>query len=206
MKISKLKINKLFGIHDYELELSFPERVRILHAQNGMGKTTVLSMVSAVLSLDIEFLNNVPFKSVLIELDNGESIEVTKEDIFSSIFESDNEAGSLDYSALYTRNDRNERTNKILFILRNGKGNEKTYETCISRENWMYENHEGRTTSNRFYYREKENHESKKGRQVNTAKSNRIFMYKMKEYASSLPVNMISADRLHSYDRRSQLV
>lgn len=42
MKLKKIKVEQLFGTYDYEIKLNDKELVTILHAPNGMGKTTLL--------------------------------------------------------------------------------------------------------------------------------------------------------------------
>lgn len=64
MKLKKIKVEQLFGTYDYEIKLNDKELVTILHAPNGMGKTTLLKLVKAIIEGDILYLDETPFKKI----------------------------------------------------------------------------------------------------------------------------------------------
>lgn len=89
MKLKNIKIDKLFGIYDYDIDMFYKEYVTILHAPNGMGKTTVLKMVKAIINGDILFLDETPFLKAKLTFDNGDYIYVSKKNVFETIFDKD---------------------------------------------------------------------------------------------------------------------
>lgn len=80
MKIKRIKIEKLFGLddNDFDIECYPNEYVTILYAFNGVGKTTLLRLVDAVLSMKMQILDSIAFKKIEIYFDNGEIITVEK--------------------------------------------------------------------------------------------------------------------------------
>ncbi len=73
-KIKSLYIEQYKGFKNFKIELD--EKLTTLVGANGTGKTTILEIIYNILSGNMEyFLDDVNFKSVLIELFNGDSIK-----------------------------------------------------------------------------------------------------------------------------------
>lgn len=89
MKLKKIKVEQLFGTYDYEIKLNDKELVTILHAPNGMGKTTLLKLVKAIIEGDILYLDETPFKKIELYFNNKEYIVVEKDEVFASELERD---------------------------------------------------------------------------------------------------------------------
>lgn len=89
MKIQKMIVEKLFGEYNYEINVETKRYVTLIHAPNGMGKTTILRLIQAVMCGDILYLDETPFKSVKLQFSNKEYIKVEKKQIFESIFSKD---------------------------------------------------------------------------------------------------------------------
>ena len=127
MRIKSITIENLFGNNQrYHLELLTPNGVTIVHAQNGMGKTTILSMIPAILNIDVAYLLSIPFKSACIILENETIICVAK--ISDSINKKTmNNVGDgsffeyMDYEALEKINYRVENGIKYSIIQPHGK-------------------------------------------------------------------------------------
>ena len=62
--IKKVTITKLWGSRDIDFTLH--KDVNILTGRNGTGKTTLINLIAATLSLDIGYLKNIIFKSIKI--------------------------------------------------------------------------------------------------------------------------------------------
>ena len=53
MQIKYFQVEKLFGQHDYKINFFQEEKVTILHAVNGRGKTTILNLIDAIVNFNI---------------------------------------------------------------------------------------------------------------------------------------------------------
>lgn len=89
MKLERMLVRELFGSYNYQINFKLNEMVTILHAPNGFGKTTVLKLIKAIIEGDIVFLDETPFKEVILQFDNGDKIQVTKDRTFESFLETD---------------------------------------------------------------------------------------------------------------------
>lgn len=80
MKIKRIIIEKLFGLDDNDFDIEcFPsEYVTILYAFNGIGKTTLLRLLDAILNIKMHILDSIPFKKISIYFDNNNEICVEK--------------------------------------------------------------------------------------------------------------------------------
>ena len=85
MKLKNVKVNKLFGMYDYSIDLFLNENITIIDALNGKGKTTVLKLIKATVEGDVYTLDQIPFESFSLEFDNGDWISVKKIDIYKSV-------------------------------------------------------------------------------------------------------------------------
>lgn len=72
--IKKIKVTNLFGTINYDIDLSVGEPTAIIIAPNGMGKTTILNLISHVFDPSdesFEMIQEVPFEKFSCELSNG---------------------------------------------------------------------------------------------------------------------------------------
>lgn len=80
-----IKIEKLFDIFDYNIELK-EEGITILTGPNGYGKTTVLKILDALASKNGFFFIRLLFKKIILEFSDRETITLEKTndiDVFS---------------------------------------------------------------------------------------------------------------------------
>ena len=72
MKIDKISVVGLFGTFDHEIVLNSDPPITLVLGRNGLGKTILLRMLSAIFTNHLEYLCQVQFKSFTIyfELDN----------------------------------------------------------------------------------------------------------------------------------------
>lgn len=77
--IEKFKINNLHNY--YDVELNFKNDKTIYIGENGIGKTTILSILYYLLDLNYEKLLSFIFESIEIKLESRELLKITKEDI-----------------------------------------------------------------------------------------------------------------------------
>lgn len=77
-KIIEIRISDLFGNLNHKIPLK-TGGITFIHGPNGCGKTTVLSLVSAVFSWDIAVLFDINFSKIEIEKDDGTIFYVAKD-------------------------------------------------------------------------------------------------------------------------------
>ncbi|MDW5549674.1 AAA family ATPase [Methanosarcina sp.] len=93
MRLKQISIEGLFDVYNYNIPLNTDERVTIIIAPNGYGKTTIFKLIKATIDVDIEYIRKIPFNVFKIEFENKESledieeissVEITKEGILCS--------------------------------------------------------------------------------------------------------------------------
>jgi predicted ATP-binding protein involved in virulence len=78
MQLESVKIEGLFGRFNYEIELRRPEKITIIHAPNGFGKTVLLNLISSFFSGQFSIFFKHSFDKVFLRFDNSETIAITK--------------------------------------------------------------------------------------------------------------------------------
>ena len=76
-RLQRVEVDRLFGIYDHRIDLNLPDRVTLLHGQNGVGKTSVLRMINALLRNDITYFGQIPFARFLLAFQDDCSLELT---------------------------------------------------------------------------------------------------------------------------------
>jgi predicted ATP-binding protein involved in virulence len=79
MRITKIFVEKLFGVFDHEIRLNIADRITIIHAPNGYGKTVILKMLNGLFNDMYSDLRTIPYNSFNVEFDDGRRIEVQKD-------------------------------------------------------------------------------------------------------------------------------
>lgn len=77
--INRFSIRKLYGERDVEID--FNDNIKIIVAENGYGKTTVLNALYAVLSGDISKLRKIDFESIEITFSDDETFTLLSKDL-----------------------------------------------------------------------------------------------------------------------------
>jgi len=80
----ELSIRKfeIFGLYDERnVSIDFDSNTKIIVAENGYGKTTVLNAFYSVLAGDLDRLRKMPFSKIAVTFNKGEPIELTKESL-----------------------------------------------------------------------------------------------------------------------------
>ncbi len=76
MRVSKIWVQKLFGLFDHIIPLSTEERITIIHGPNGFGKTFILRMVAGLLSGRYSIFQRAPFDAFGVQFNDGRTLEV----------------------------------------------------------------------------------------------------------------------------------
>lgn len=80
LRLQRVKVDRLFGIYDHEVNLNLQERVTLLHGENGVGKTIVLRMVNAILKGHFGFFRTIPFACFTLGFHDGSALTLTASD------------------------------------------------------------------------------------------------------------------------------
>ncbi|MDR3366859.1 MAG: AAA family ATPase [Prevotellaceae bacterium] len=78
MKIKKIKIQKLFGLFNYDIELNQNEDITILTGPNGYGKTTILNIIYNLFNHRFFYFQKLNFETISIFFNEEQRIELTK--------------------------------------------------------------------------------------------------------------------------------
>lgn len=74
--INRLRIEKLFNIFDYDIDLS--NDLVILTAPNGYGKSNILKIIDAINTVNLDYLFEVDFEKILIEFKSKGQVKIVK--------------------------------------------------------------------------------------------------------------------------------
>ncbi|KPA10210.1 ATP-binding protein [Candidatus Magnetomorum sp. HK-1] len=78
--VEKITITNLFNKINIEMPL-FNQGVHILISENGVGKTTVLKILNAVLSKKIYTLDTIAFEKIIVDFSSGQQVTIQKNDL-----------------------------------------------------------------------------------------------------------------------------
>jgi predicted ATP-binding protein involved in virulence len=78
MRIKEITIKKLFGIFDYTIPLNLDDRITIIHAPNGFGKTNILEIINGLFNNDYPIPFAVPFEEFRVEFNEGTLLSISK--------------------------------------------------------------------------------------------------------------------------------
>ena len=76
LRLQRIEVDRLFGIYDHKINLNLEDRVTLLHAPNGVGKTIVLRMIDSILKERFRYLATIPFHRLLLGFDDGSTLEL----------------------------------------------------------------------------------------------------------------------------------
>ncbi|MBW9073044.1 hypothetical protein [Agrobacterium deltaense] len=71
MRLSEFRVYGLFGLFDHRVPLNLDERITIVHAPNGFGKTVVLKLINAFFGGSLAAFREFEFESAQYHFDNG---------------------------------------------------------------------------------------------------------------------------------------
>ena len=77
LQLQRIEIDGLFGIYDHRIDLNIKDRITLLHGRNGVGKTSVLRMINALLRGDVTYFSRIPFTRFLLIFHDDSSLELT---------------------------------------------------------------------------------------------------------------------------------
>ena len=77
LRLERIEIDGLFGVYNHCINLNTEDRVTLLHGPNGVGKTTALQMVNALVHNDLSYFSRVPFSRFNLRFVDGSTLELT---------------------------------------------------------------------------------------------------------------------------------
>ena len=80
MRIRQISITGLFGVFNHIIPLNSDERITIIHAPNGYGKTIMLKMLDGLFNDRHYELLTIPYENFQVEFEDGSRLEVVKVD------------------------------------------------------------------------------------------------------------------------------
>ena len=87
--LSDVTVRGLFGRFNHRIALHKNERITIMTAPNGFGKTTILRIIHALFSQRLRRLAAIPFREVSARFDGGYRLRVTRASVASDALKSD---------------------------------------------------------------------------------------------------------------------
>lgn len=78
MRVTKIEVEKLFGLFSHTIRLRNEDRITIIHGPNGYGKTAMLRLTNALLSGRTTDLRKIDYQTFTVHLDNLDEIKVER--------------------------------------------------------------------------------------------------------------------------------
>lgn len=79
MKLLEIQIINLFNMFTHKIKLNQEERITIITAPNGFGKTIALKCINSLFNLKFSFFMKLRFEKIIFKFDNNIKIEIFKE-------------------------------------------------------------------------------------------------------------------------------
>ena len=76
LRLQRIRVDGLFGTYNHDINLNLKDRVTLLHGPNGVGKTVILGMVSALLQERFDYFRRIPFSRFSLEFHDGSNLEL----------------------------------------------------------------------------------------------------------------------------------
>lgn len=83
-EIRSLRVSNLFGRFNYNLNFSEIDKISIITAPNGYGKTALLRIIDSIFNRKLSFFWKISFDEIQIQFASGKSISILKEIISDS--------------------------------------------------------------------------------------------------------------------------
>lgn len=96
MKITSVRIVKLFGIYSYHIPVSESGQICLITSPNGYGKTTILSIIDNLFKGYLFYFYRLPFEEIEVGLTDDSYISITKYEKSLKLFDTDDSPLSSD--------------------------------------------------------------------------------------------------------------
>lgn len=78
MRLKQFSVQGLFGLFEHKIPFNLNERITIIHAPNGYGKTVMLRLIEAFFGNSFKIFREMEFKTIIFEFDDGRSVRIVK--------------------------------------------------------------------------------------------------------------------------------
>jgi predicted ATP-binding protein involved in virulence len=78
MRLREFRVQGLFGLFDHTIPLNLEQRITIIHAPNGYGKTVILKFLSGFFGGSLAVFRNIEFRLIEFDFDDGHTISIRK--------------------------------------------------------------------------------------------------------------------------------
>lgn len=76
LRLQRIVVDGLFGTYGHDIKLNLHDRVTLLHGPNGVGKTVILGMISALLQERFDYFSRIPFARFDLVFDDGSTLKL----------------------------------------------------------------------------------------------------------------------------------
>lgn len=98
MRLAEFRVFGLFGLFDHIIPFNMDERITIIHAPNGFGKTVVLKLISAMFGGSLAAFREVEYASIEYVFDDGSVLRVTQSEPQPELFPDSVQRGHRRYN------------------------------------------------------------------------------------------------------------
>ncbi|WP_433848822.1 AAA family ATPase [Brucella pseudogrignonensis] len=98
MRLAEFRVFGLFGLFDHIIPFNMDERITIIHAPNGFGKTVVLKLISAMFGGSLATFREVEYDRIEYVFDDDSVLRVTQSDHQPELFPDEVRKGHSRYN------------------------------------------------------------------------------------------------------------
>ena len=80
LRLQRIVVDGLFGTYNHDIKLNLNDRVTLLHGPNGVGKTVILEMISALLQERFDYFGKIPFSRFFLVFDDSSTLKLEAND------------------------------------------------------------------------------------------------------------------------------
>jgi predicted ATP-binding protein involved in virulence len=78
MRLRQFRVQGLFGLFDHTIPFNLEQRITIIHAPNGYGKTVILQLLSSFFGGSLKIFRSVEFELIQFDFDDEHTITIRK--------------------------------------------------------------------------------------------------------------------------------
>jgi predicted ATP-binding protein involved in virulence len=79
VRVAQFSVQKLFGLFDHDIKFKLQDRITIIHAPNGYGKTVILKLLNGLFGGSLSIFREVEYEKIVVRFDDHSRLIVTQE-------------------------------------------------------------------------------------------------------------------------------